>query len=151
MMPTAVKTGLAGVLDRVATVLRLVRPVDLPPPPYERCAGCRRSGRDDQHVPDPDQFNKPKAKVKQVGDPATVPADVDDDTPSWAAFNTDPGAAAERLSQTRARQEKEGSDVRLIDAAPVWCGTCRAWYHAIGCYSTHKTGRHGVHDCNTHD
>lgn len=95
------RTGLAGVLDRITSVVRLVRPVNTPPPPpYTRCTGCRKAGRDDQQVPDSDQFVKVKGET--------------------------PGA------------EKTEGDIKLIDAAPVWCVPCGAWYHAIGCYSTHR-------------
>lgn len=82
---TALKTGLAGVLDRIASVLRLVRPVDTAPHyPYTRCGGCGKGGRDDQHVPDPDQFVKVKGetpgKEKAEGDIKTIDA-----APVWCA------------------------------------------------------------------
>jgi hypothetical protein len=140
MMPTPTipaRDTLAGLLERFTQVVRLVRPVGAPAPAYVRCAGCRKGGRDDQAVPDPDQFVKAKTQ-KVVGDPATVPADVEDEPVAWGGFNTDPGAAAERLSDLRAKQEKDGTAVKLIDAAPVWCDECRAWYHAIKCYSLHR-------------
>lgn len=95
------KTGLAGALARVAQVTRLVRPAPaVPPPPYVKCAGCGKGGRDDQHVPDPDQFVRVKGET--------------------------PG------------KEKAEGEIKTIDAAPVWCAPCGAWYHAIGCYSTHR-------------
>lgn len=31
--------------------------------------------------------------------------------------------------------------IKLIDAAPVRCTTCGAWYHAVGCYSLHRNGK----------
>ncbi len=94
-----------AVLARVASVVQLVRPVDRPvPPPYTRCTGCGKGGRDDQQVPDPDQFTKVKT-ADGSGTPGT---------------------------------EKAEGDVKLIDAAPVWCWHCGSWFHAIGCYSTHR-------------
>lgn len=109
------KTGLAGVLERLALVARLVRPVDPPAPPYERCAGCRRGSRDDQQVPDPAQFTTKKGVTPAgdvVGNAATVPAKVFDPVEAAVA-------------------------VALTDAPPVWCARCRSWYHAVGCYSLH--------------
>jgi hypothetical protein len=101
-----VKTGLAAVLERAAAVTRLVRPAPaVPPPPYVKCAGCHKGGRDDQQVPDPGQY---KAVIDTDGNPV----------PAGAPGNSEP--------------------VRLIDAAPVWCAPCGAWYHAVGCYSTHR-------------
>jgi hypothetical protein len=140
------KTGLAGLLQRVADVARLVRPApDRPVPPYVKCAACGQAGRDDQQVPDPAQFvNKPGQSGDVVGSAATVPAEAPDPIDvNWDAFNVDPGAAAERLSQARAKREQDGTDVRLIDAAPVYCAApgCRAWFHAIGCYSLHRHDR----------
>lgn len=99
------KTGLAGLLDRITSVVRLVRPVDLPPPPYKTCAGCRQGGRDDQQVPDPDQYaRKAKAVAKARADGQPEPKD---------------------------------TEIETIDAAPVWCAPCGAWYHAVKCYSLH--------------
>ncbi len=135
------KTGLAAVLDRAAAVARRIRPAtDTPPPPFERCAGCRRAGRDDQQVPDPDQFvNKLGQASKVVGHPAV---DVDAPAPfNPASFNLDPGAAAARLSRDETRRGGYAPDVKLIDAAPVHC-SCGQWFHAIGCYSTHRTDQH---------
>lgn len=136
------KTGLAGLLDRITSVVKLVRPVDPPAPAYVRCAGCRQGGRDDQLVPDPDQFTTKKGVTPAgdvVGNASTVPSLVEDDEPmNLGAFNSDPGAAAERLSEHRARQEREGGYVKLVNAAPVWCATCKAWYHAVRCYSLHR-------------
>lgn len=111
------KTGLVGVLDRITSVVRLVRPVDTTPHyPYTRCGGCGKGGRDDQQVPDPDQFVKPKTvadTVKAIGDASTAPV--------------------------------KDAEIKLIDAAPVWCAPCRKWYHAVKCYSLHRSGT-GAHD-----
>lgn len=117
-------------------------------PPFKTCAGCGRAGRPDQSVPEPGQF------AKIIGTASVVPAKAPDPIEiNWAAFNTDPGAAAGRLSDEQAKREKDGTAVKLIDAAPVRC-SCGRWYHAIGCYSLHRAGdpaRAAVHDCNTHD
>ena len=131
---------LRGILARVTSVIRLVRPVDTPPPPYTRCAGCGRGGRDDQSVPDPDQFNRPKAEVKRIGDLASVPAKAPDPIEvNVARLNIAPGLEAARLSEEEAKREKDGTAVKLIDAAPVWCRHCGSWYHAIRCYSLHRS------------
>lgn len=106
---TPARDILAGLLERFTQVVRLVRPVGAPAPAYVRCAGCRKGGRDDQGVPDPDQFmNKLGMSKDIVGNAATVPGQTD------------------------------AAEVKLIDAAPVWCEDCRAWYHAIRCYSMHR-------------
>lgn len=90
---------------------RLARPTaEKPAPPYRKCAACERGGRDDQHVPDPDQFTTKKGVTPAgdvVGNAATVPAE-------------------------------DGTAVKLIDAPPVWCAGCRNWFHAIQCYSLHR-------------
>lgn len=147
------KTGLAGVLQRAGQVARLVRPAPTtPPPPYVKCAGCGKGGRNDQQVPDPDQFVKVKGEnageaeeVEEgdvVGNAAAVPGkpavDVDAVGPvNWGAFNSDPGAAAERASEENARRGGYGPDIKLMDAAPIRC-SCGRWFHAIGCYSKHR-------------
>lgn len=141
-----VRTGLAGFLDRVTSVIRLVRPVDRPPPPYKTCAGCRRGGRDDQHVPDPDQFTTKKGVTAEgdvVGNPAAVPGkpavDVDAEVDGFIHYGSgDPGIQAARISDDLARRGGYGPDVKLMDAPPVWCAPCGKWYHAIKCYSLHK-------------
>lgn len=126
---------------RFARFARLVRPVGPPPPPYIRCAGCHTSGRKDQLVPDPDQYATKKGVTPAgdvVGNAAAVPAKAPDPiVVNVARLNLDPGAEAARLSDEEAKRKKDGTAVKLIDAAPVWCPSCRAWYHAIGCYSTH--------------
>lgn len=141
---TAVKerTGLSGLLDRVTSVVRLVRPVEVPPPAYVKCAGCRRGGRDDQQVPDPDQFTTRRgvtAAGDVVGNAAAVPAKAPEPIEvNVDRLNFSPAEEAARLSDERTRREKDGTVVKLIDAAPVWCSGCRSWYHAIGCYSLHQ-------------
>lgn len=136
------RDALRGVLARVTSVVHLVRPVDTPIPPYERCAGCRKGGRNDQAIPDPDQFTTRKGVTPAgdvVGNAAAVPAKAPDPIEvNFDRLNFDPGAEAGRLSDEKFKREKDGTAVKLIDAAPVWCDTCRAWYHAIGCYSTHR-------------
>lgn len=37
-----------------------------------------------------------------------------------------------------APEPTEVTSVLTIDAAPVWCTTCRRWFHAIRCYSLHR-------------
>jgi hypothetical protein len=140
------KTGLAGALQRAGQVARLVRPAPaVPPPPYVKCAGCGKGGRGDQQVPDPDQFTTKKGITPAgdvVGNAAAVPGkpavDVDAVSPvNWGAFNSDPGAAAERASEESARRGGYGPDIKLIDAAPIHC-SCGRWFHAIRCYSLHR-------------
>lgn len=106
--PVTAYRAVAGLPGRLGRLARR-RTVVAPPTPYTRCAGCGKGGRDDQQVPDPDQFTKPKA-VPVVTGAAT--AEVHD--------------------------EVCGGDLKLIDAAPVWCGDCRAWFHAVQCYSLHR-------------
>lgn len=41
--------------------------------------------------------------------------------------------------QPRAETAEEAkAPLRTIDAAPRWCAACRKWFHAVGCYSTHR-------------
>lgn len=110
------------------------------PPAYVKCAGCRRGGRDDQQVPDPAQFaNKLGSSTGIVGNAAAVPAKAPDPIEvNVSRLNLAPGVEAARLSKEIADREKDGTLLRLTDAAPVWCATCHAWYHAIGCYSLHR-------------
>lgn len=138
-----VKTGLAGVLQRVGQVVHLVRPAPaVTAPPFVRCASCRKGGRDDQQVPDPAQFTVKKGVTPAgdvVGNAAAVPAKAPDPIEvNIARLNLMPGVEAARLSDEQAKREKDGTAVKLTDAAPVWCEGCGAWYHAIGCYSRHR-------------
>lgn len=106
--------ALRSILARATSVIRLVRPVDLPIPPYKTCAGCGHGGRNDQHVPDPDQYVTKKGVTRAgdvVGNVVTVPVAPVKDV-----------------------------EVKLIDAAPVWCAPCGRWFHAVKCYSLHRTG-----------
>jgi hypothetical protein len=63
-----------------------------------RCAGCGQRHRDDQAVPDPDQFT-----------------------------GTD-------------RRNADGSPraIVVVEAPMVWC-LCGQWFHAVGCFSEHRT------------
>jgi hypothetical protein len=33
--------------------------------------------------------------------------------------------------------ERKGA-LTTVTARKVWCDDCRGWYHAVGCYSTHR-------------
>ena len=60
------KTGFAGVLERAGQVTRLVRPAPVAtPPPFVKCGGCLKGGRNDQQVPDPDQFVRVKGEATE--------------------------------------------------------------------------------------
>ena len=126
----------------VRAVRAVVRPAPaIEPPPYTRCAGCGKAGRDDQQIPDPDQF-KPVIDADGNPLPPVAPArpavDVDAPVEGFIHYGSgDPGAQAARISDDNARRGGYGPDIKLVDAAPVRC-SCGRWYHAIKCYSLHR-------------
>jgi hypothetical protein len=141
------KDGLASLtaaLEHVGRAVRITRPGPAAArPPFTRCAGCGKAGRDDQKVPDPAQYtDKLGTSDGIVGNAAVVPARpaVDTDAPvdTFIHYGSgDPGAQAARISQEEVRRGGYAPDVKLIDAAPVRC-SCGRWYHAIRCYSIHR-------------
>jgi len=103
MIDTTRLRGLPGLLARVGAVARLAPARPAPVPAYTTCHACGKAGRDDQRVPDPEQFT-----------------------------------AEEPSTGRHAARELSEVDLKLVDAAPVWCGPCRRWFHAIGCYTLHR-------------
>lgn len=35
--------------------------------------------------------------------------------------------------------EEHGGVIATVQAAPIWCAPCGAWFHAVDCYSRHHT------------
>ncbi len=104
-------------MGRVARIIPGATPA--PPSPFERCAGCRQAGAADgnsQKVPDPAQF-EPRRR-QGIGA---------DGLPTTSSVGT------ERLPAVR-----DEATIRYVDAAPVWCEHCLKWFHAVGCYSSHR-------------